>query len=370
MSSEVRLAGAEIRVPTVDVRSIGAGGGSIASVHAGALRVGPASAGSDPGPACYGRGGALPTATDADLVLGVLDPERFVGGRMRLDVEAAREAIRTEIAEPLGIDLVRAAWGIREVLTSRMADLLRQVTIERGQDPRDFVLFAGGGSGPSHAVDLARELGIAVVVVPPTATAQSAYGTGTCNVLMAAERTLLLRLSSGSDPTTEQRAQLERLIADATAEVVGAMPVHGTTAVEYAVRYGGQSHHIDVPASTLEEALAGFEAEYERNFGRGAAFREAGFEIVSIRVTATARTEAHGRVTHGEQLQVAGTRPVVFDDPDAPLETVVYAVELPAEGQSVDGPALVEFPGHTVVIPPEWRGVTDGFGNLALEARA
>ena len=366
MSSEVRLAGAEIRVPTVDVRSIGAGGGSIASVHDGELRVGPASAGAEPGPACYGRGGTLPTATDADLVLGILDPETFVGGRMRLDVEAARAAIRTEVAEPLGVDVTRAAWGIREVLTSKMADLLRQVTIERGQDPREFVVFAGGGSGPSHAVDLARELGIETVIVPPTATAQSAYGTGTCDLLMAAERTLLLRLPPSREPTAEQRAQLDLAIDDAAAEVAAAMPVDGARDVVYAVRYGGQSHHIDVPASSLEQALAGFEAEYERLFGRGAAFPEAGFEIVSIRVTATARPDDHVRATHGEELRAAGTRPVVFDDPDVPLETTVYTVGLPAEGQSVAGPALVEFPGHTVVIPPGWHGVSDSFGNLVL----
>ena len=167
VTTTLRLAGAELRVPTIDVRSIGAGGGSIASVSRGELRVGPESAGADPGPACYGRGGTLPTATDADLVLGILDADHFVGGTMRLDFEAAYAAIRDHVAAPLGLGVVQAAWGIREVITSRMADLLRQVTIERGQDPREFVLLAAGGSGPSHAVDLARELGIREVVVPP-----------------------------------------------------------------------------------------------------------------------------------------------------------------------------------------------------------
>jgi N-methylhydantoinase A len=367
MSSEVRLAGAEIRAPTVDVRSIGAGGGSIASVHGGELRVGPASAGADPGPACYGRGGTRPTATDADLVLGVLDPGAFVGGRMRLDVDAAHAAIRTAVAEPLGVSVVRAAWGIRKVLASKMADLLRQVTIERGQDPRDFVMFAAGGSGPSHAVDLARDLGIETVVVPPTATAQSAYGSGTSDLLMTAERTLLLRLPPGRATTPAQYAALGQAVRDATAEVTAAMPVPGMTETTYAIRYGGQSHHIDVPADSLEEALRQFEAEYERLFGRGAAFPEAGHEVVSVRVTASAQVDRTATAPQGATLRAVNSRQVVFDDPDAPLATSVYAVEWPSEGQCVAGPSLIEFPGHTVVVPPGWQARSDTFGNIVLK---
>ena len=374
MSSEVRLAGAEIRVPTVDVRSIGAGGGSIARVRDGELHVGPESAGANPGPACYGRGGTAPTATDADLVLGVLDPEAFVGGRIRLDVAAARAAIRDGVAVPLGIDVTRAAWGIREVLTGRMADLLRQVTIERGHDPRDFVLFAGGGSGPSHAADLARELGIREVVVPPTATAQSAYGTGTSDLLMAAERTLMLRIPPGRQPSGEQLARGERALAAATDEVTAAMRRHipaatVATEISHAVRYGGQSHHLDVAAASLDTALAEFEREYEAIFGRGAAFPEAGFEIVSVRVTATARLGSSPAPVAGDSVRPSGSRPVVFDDPDAPLDTAVYTAELPAAGQRIEGPALVEFPGHTVVVPPDWQARTDDHGNLVLTAR-
>lgn len=362
MTSEVRLAGAEIRVPTIDVRSIGAGGGSIASVRDGELRVGPESAGADPGPACYGRGGNQPTTTDADLLLGVLDPHAFAGRRMRLDIDAARTAITTHVAGPLGVDVVRAAWGIREVMTSRMADLLRQVTIERGRDPRDFVLFAGGGAGPSHAADLARELGIEEVVVPPTATAQSAYGTGTSDLLMTAERTLNLRLPAGRPAEPHQRAHLDRIVADATAEVAHL----GRTDTVYAVRYGGQSHHIDIAAASLDDALNGFEDEYERLFGRGAAFPEAGFEIVSVRVTGTARAPRPSDSVRGERLHTRGARRVVFDDPQAPVETPLYACELPAGGQTIDGPALVEFPAHTVMIPPGWTGHTDEFGNVHL----
>ncbi|MFN3351844.1 hydantoinase/oxoprolinase family protein, partial [Pseudorhodoplanes sp.] len=145
MRSEISVAGADIRVHSIDVESIGAGGGSIAYVEFGELRVGPRSAGANPGPACYGRGGTKPTATDADLVLGVLDPDNFIGGRMKLDVDAARRAIEEHVAKPLNIGLTEAAWAIRQILDSKMADLLRRMTIERGYDPRDFTLLANGG---------------------------------------------------------------------------------------------------------------------------------------------------------------------------------------------------------------------------------
>src|SRR5262249_44804256 len=149
MRSEISVAGADIRVLSIDVESIGAGGGSIAFVEFGELRVGPRSAGANPGPACYGRGGGDPPGPDADLVLGVLDPENFLGGRMRLDAEAARRAIAERVAEPLAMGTVEAAWAIRKILDSRMADLLRRMTIERGYDPRDFTLPADGGARPS-----------------------------------------------------------------------------------------------------------------------------------------------------------------------------------------------------------------------------
>ncbi|HLI27490.1 MAG TPA: hydantoinase/oxoprolinase family protein, partial [Chloroflexota bacterium] len=162
--------------PRIRVTAIGSGGGSIARVEDGSLRVGPESAGAEPGPACYGRGGTLPTVTDADVVLGIIDPDYFLGGRIPLRRELAEEAIRRAIVEPLGMTVAQAAAGIRSVADNQMADLLRKVTVEQGYDPRDFVLFAYGGAGPTHAYAFAREAGISTIVVPATATAHSAYG--------------------------------------------------------------------------------------------------------------------------------------------------------------------------------------------------
>jgi N-methylhydantoinase A len=192
MRSEISVAGADIRVHSIDVQSIGAGGGSIAYVEFGELRVGPRSAGANPGPACYGRGGTRPTATDADLMLGVLDPDNFIGGRMKLDVAAARRAIDAHVAAPLGMSMVEAAWSIRQILDSRMADLLRRMTIERGYDPRDFTLLANGGAGPSHAWVLCEELGLDSFIV---ATAESAYGAGNSDLGFSAERPAYARVS-------------------------------------------------------------------------------------------------------------------------------------------------------------------------------
>ncbi len=165
-----------VATPMVDITAIGAGGGSIATVVNGKLRVGPASAGSYPGPVCYGRGGTRVTVTDADVALGVIDPDNFLGGRMAIDKPAAEDAIRAQIAEPLGISVVAAAAGIREIVDARMADTLRELTVGRGHDPRDFVLYAYGGAGPMHCAGFGAELGAPSIVVPATSMAHSAYG--------------------------------------------------------------------------------------------------------------------------------------------------------------------------------------------------
>ena len=182
-----------VATPMVDIRAIGAGGGSIASVADGLLSVGPESAGARPGPVAYGRGGERPTVTDADLVLGIIDPGSFLGGRMKLDTASAKEAIRRHIAEPLGMEVADAAAGIRQVADSQMADLLRELTVGRGRDPRDFVLYAYGGAGPMHCAGFGAELGVPQIVVPATSMAQSAYGAMASDVHISAERSPMLR---------------------------------------------------------------------------------------------------------------------------------------------------------------------------------
>lgn len=381
MSPRMTFGGADIRVPCVDVRSIGAGGGSIAFVRGGDLSVGPQSAGADPGPACYGRGGTQPTATDADLILGVLDPGTFVGGRMSLDVEAAERAIHDKVARPLGIGLTEAAWGIREVLDNRMADLLRQVTIERGHDPREFVMFAGGGSGPSHAWVLARELGVDTVVVPAAATAQSAYGTGTSDIRVTGERPVYLRVPPGTVPKDGQLGAMQDAFDGAMEEVLELLPeklISGGARVErtVAVRYRGQAHHLDVPfvgetvdAGSFASCLDRFEGEYETLFGKGAAFREAGFEVTAVRAIGTGSLGTMKAPGGGEPLKHLGSRKTIFEDPRKPLVADVYAADYPKAGQAVEGPCVVEFPGSTLVVPPGSVASSDKLGNLQVRSR-
>lgn len=376
MRSEISVAGADIRVHSIDVESIGAGGGSIAYVEFGELRVGPRSAGANPGPACYGRGGTRPTATDADLVLGVLDPDNFIGGRMRLDVEAARRAIDEHVAKPLGMSVIEAAWSIRQILDSKMADLLRRMTIERGYDPRDFTLLANGGAGPSHAWVLGDELGLDSFIVPAAATAESAYGTGNSDLGLTAERPAYVRVSPGSTPTAEQLAKITAALAAATDEVhcnLSLASPKGDIAIErfVAIKFRGQTNYLDVPfdgeaftLDTFRAATDTFEKQYEALFGRGAAFSNAGYELISVRVMGTGALPPPALATKGEPFEPRGSRLVVFRDAKAPVATAIYRTSFPKDGEMTQGPAIIEFPGQSVVVPPGASATADRFGNI------
>ena len=382
MASEFSFAGVDMRVPCIDVRSIGAGGGSIASVQFGELTVGPQSAGADPGPACYGRGGTRPTATDADLLLGVLQPSDFASGGITLDRDAAVGAIRKHAAEPLGLTPVEAAWGIRQVLDSRMADLLRQVTIERGHDPREFTMFANGGSGPSHGWVLARELGLEEFVVPAAATVQSAFGTGASDARVTAERPVYLRLGPDGTLSEPQLELLRSALGEAELEARSA-PIAGKSEADTApaaavvstaaVRYLGQSHHLHAELETgavdqdsFRACLDRFESGYEALFGHGAGFRAAGFEVLAVRCLASWPFQQPADTAVGDPLRHTGTCEVWFDDPTAPVQTEVFAVELPAPGQRVEGPCLIKYPGQTAVVPPGATAHVDQLANLIV----
>jgi N-methylhydantoinase A len=374
--SEIVVGGADMRVPSIDVASIGAGGGSIAYVEFGELRVGPRSAGAIPGPACYGRGGTKPTATDADLVLGVLDPENFLGGRMKLDISAARTAIEEHVAQPLGLSVMAAAWGIREVLDNKMADLLRRVTVERGYDPHDFTLLANGGAGPSHAWVLSQELGLPGFVVPAVATTMSAFGTGNSDLGFTSERPIYTRIAPGTNPAPEQLQAVAEALREARKEVSRNLKLAAAsgavkTELWVSIRYRGQSHSLDIAFKGkafndggYARVLKDFEAQYESLFGRGAAFSSAGIEIIAVRASGSAALPPPKRLAEGTPIRLVGTRPVVFHDPAMPLETVIYATVFPRESEVVYGPAIIEFPGQSVVVPPDASATADVFGNL------
>lgn len=386
MRSSIDLAGAEISVPSIDVASIGAGGGSLAAANFGDLSVGPQSAGANPGPACYGRGGTRPTSTDADLVLGVLDADYFIGGRMKLDVARATQAINEHVAQPLGLSVPAAAWGIREVLDNKMADLLRRVTIERGHDPRDFVLYANGGAGPSHAWVLARELGLSSFVVPAAATAQSAFGTANSDLGLTVTRPFYLRLSGRSEPTAAELDTLFTAINGATADANAALAQADAADlrrdVTLALRYRGQAHHLDIAWGEADVAksldvkaafvatIARFEKAYETLFGRGAGSADAGFELLSARVIGRGRLPVPDMVGEGEPMQAVGQRNVVFDDPEKPVLTTIYRTTWPRPGQAVNGPCIIEYPGQSVVVPPGATAEADVQGHLEVRLTA
>ena len=376
MRREITVAGADIRVPSIDVSSIGAGGGSIAVVRFGNLTVGPQSAGANPGPACYGRGGTEPTATDADLVLGVLDPDNFIGGRMTLDIEAAHRAIHDKVAKPLGMDVVEAAWGIREVLDSRMADLLRRSTIERGHDPREFTLFANGGAGPSHAWALVRELGLDKFIVPAAATAQSAFGCANSGLGLTKERPVYLRVTADGRPAPAALATIDQALSELEADArqgLAEAGARGTIKIEraLAIRYRGQTHALDtvIAASPFDDAayhhaVKRFEQDYESLFGRGATYTRAGFEILSARIVAQGALPPPAGKSKGETLKRAGSRRVVFDFAKGAVQTAIYRTTFPPPGSTMKGPAIIEFPGQSVVVPPRGAAKADRHGNL------
>ena len=374
-----------IASPRIQVTAIGAGGGSIAHVdEVGALVVGPQSAGADPGPACYGSGGTLPTVTDADVVLGFIDPEYFLGGRIRLDRALALEAIRKHVAEPLGMSVTDAAAGIRQVADNQMADLLRKVTVKQGHDPRDFVVFAYGGAGPTHAYAYTQAAGIATLVVPPTSTVHSAYGAVTSDRYLAVTVSDVYRTPSGAADPAEHidparfagafDALLERCHADLDHD-----PRARFTRIAY-FKFRKQAHELPVTLpegpitpSTLSGLVDAFLAKYERVYGAGTSRKAAGLEIHTLRV------EGRVRVTDieppaGESgdpdspAAVIGARLVTFPEAGAVLTSVYRGEQVPV-GAFFAGPAIFEFLGTTVVLGPGQSARMDAHRNLIIDCK-
>lgn len=370
----------------VQVTAIGAGGGSIAWVDEGVLRVGPRSAGARPGPACYGLGGREPTVTDADLVLGLIDPDYFLGGRFRLDVEAARRVIQAKVADPLGMDLIEAAAGIRFVLDSKMADLLRSVTLSKGYDPREFVLFAYGGAGPTHCHQYGAELGVREIVIPSTATVHSAYGVVSADLHCAAERSELMRTPPGFQRASRhldaERFQLNFSFLEDQCRndlrSAGADPGSMVYFRYVDVRYRRQVNELTIPvpdgevtAEGVDRIVGGFEATYERLYGKGSAYREAGIEVVTFRVEGLGRLPKPQLKSCREEARdpgraYAGERKVYFPEARGFRRTPIYRGEQLPAGSEFGGPAILEYPGTTAVVGPGQRVRVDSYHNLIL----
>ena len=369
----------QFRATKVQVTSIGSGGGSVAWVDdTGVLKVGPRSAGADPGPACYGRGGVEATVTDADVVLGYLDPDNFLGGAMRLDAEAAGAAV-DRVAERLGLTRLQAADGIRRILDSQMADLVRRTTIERGYDPRDFTLLAYGGMGPTHAARYAADLGVAEVLVPADATAFSALGMLAAPLLRVYETSAPRRSPLGAEDAqaiSALFADLEkRALRDFETDEVLAADVELRRIV--LVRFQMQVHEleIEVPGGALDtDALDRLEQDfitaYTDRYGRDSAYAEAGLELVSYRLEARARQERlelRAQATGGSSPVPTGTRRAWFPELGDWAEVAIFAEQALSAGVTIQGPAIIERMGDTVVLPPGTTASVDEIGNLLLK---
>ena len=363
--------GYPVRVPVVDIVEIGAGGGSIAWFDdSGALCVGPRSAGADPGPACYARGGSEPTVTDAKLITGVLNPANFAGGRLALDIGRARTAMG-RIADGLGCSVDEAAVAVIRVVDANMINALKLVSIQRGHDPRDFALMVGGGGGAMHGASLGRELGVKEIAVPRFPGLFSAWG-----MLATAPRRDFMRTALQRAETLEI-ADLRALFAELRAEAEDYFAAEGgqdtvTTACHIDMRYAGQEHAVTVPidleGASREALLDAFHAAHERAY----TFRLADtpVELVTFRLTATAdvaRPELTPWVAEGRSAEAAarGMRPVDFGE-DGRHETAVFDRDLLPPGFEAAGPLIVEEPSSTTLVCPGQRVRVDELGFLRI----
>jgi len=371
-----------INVPTLKVHAIGSGGGAVAWLDAGGnLQVGPHSAGAVPGPACYDQGGEDPTNTDANLVLGILSSRGLIGGRKALSLQAAENAIRTKIAEPLGLSVQEAAAAIYAVQNSQTGDLLRKTVVEAGHDPRKFVLYAFGGAGPAHAAKYAAEVGVGTVVIPlgQVASAFSAYGLASSDVVLAAELSDPSNVPIDATRAAKNFARLE-------AQVVDGLNRQGLNYAsikverELDMRFTAQLAEVTTPVeegeitpTLLERAATTFEQLYTDLYGAGSGFAAAGVQAITYRVRATGVlpfSSALPDVKSADSTDLSDalvqTRQICLDGTVGYVDTNVYDYRGLLSGHVLTGPAVVELPTTTVVVPAETTGTVDKLGNLRI----
>ena len=372
--------GVPIKAPAIDLAEVGAGGGSVAWVDAGGtLRVGPHSAGSEPGPACYGRGGTEPTVTDADLVLGYLNPDTFAGGTLMLDRGLAEAAVATGLARPLGVEPVAAAAAVHDVANANMGAAVHVVTVQRGLDPRHFALVALGGAAPAHIARIATQFDIAHVLVPDRAGVGSAVGLLEADLSVTRARTVLCA-TDDAEPL-----RIETTLGELTSAALGDLGISGNGAPELSVvrsvdlRYRGQAHEltIDLPQGPVTEDVIGgavdrFYARYLALYGIDL---HAPTELVNARVRVTvqrgaARTAGDsGDKALGVRREppAMGARPAWFEELGGFVETPVHWRPDLRPGDVLAGPSLVDSPESTLVVPPAWSAVMDGERTIRLE---
>ncbi len=375
VSAEKDIAyGVPVRVPMVDIHTIGAGGGSIARVDAGGiLRVGPESAGATPGPVCYGRGGSRPTVTDANVILGRVDPSGFSGVESSAATEAVETALIADVGRPLGLDAVEAASAILAVAGNQLASAIRLVSIEKGNDPRDFALFPFGGAGALHAVALARELGVPKVLVPRFPGITSALGCVLADLRHDFVHTIWRPLadvepSQAEAVLTEQDTRGREMIAEEGVPIAEIEVIF-----EADLLYRGQSHVFRIPVSnpglTQEGVVRSFSERYRAHFG--IELHEMTPVLGSLRTTVIGRRkpidlELFGATAEaGRRAEPLAKRPVYFDG--AFVETAIYDREAIGAGATIEGPAIIQQADSTAVLDPGALATSDRLGNLVIE---
>ncbi|MDA1349064.1 MAG: hydantoinase/oxoprolinase family protein, partial [Chloroflexi bacterium] len=373
-----RGSGYPIRTPVIDLVEVGAGGGSIAWIDSGGiLRVGPWSAGADPGPVCYGKGGTEPTITDANLILGRISPDYFLGGEMGLDVEGARNAIQEKCAGPLDMDVVEVALGIVEIASTAMVNALRRVSVQRGHDPRDFLLVAFGGAGPVQANRLAAELEIPTVLIPMSPGTTSAMGLLVTDIKHDYSVAFIQRADQlDSKAASESFRRLEEQGAAALARE--GMTSKETSFVHQAdMRYVGQSYELTIPlpdgrlgSERLAPILERFHQEHDRTYGFKADVEPV--EFVALRLSAVgniSRPQMREITSDASDLASAlkTTRPAYFVESGGIVDCSIYDRYKLQPGFEIQGPAIVEEVDFTTVIHPGYRAVVDKSGNLFIK---
>ena len=365
-----------VRSPTIDIDSIGAGGGSIAWIDSvGGVHIGPQSAGADPGPACYGRGGQRPTVTDCNVILGYVDPNSFLGGEFKLDQEAAYRAVDEHLAKPLGVSVLEAAWTVRVVANALMAQAMRLMTVERGFDPRDFAYLCYGGAGPVHAIDLAQELDIQRVIVPPLPGLFSAFG------MIVADRQYDDQIAVESElaalSAKHIREGCERLKQQAV-DTLGSAAKAVQTTFRADCRYAGQPAAIsvlidnedlaDMAGDAIKDHIrAGFELEHKRNWNF--IKPDQPIVLVNLRVQANVASGWQGLVRHADESKLGAggatpTRNVYIDGKMQALP--VYQRTQLAPHATIQGPAVIEEPSSCVIFKQGQSASLDDIGNLNI----
>ena len=377
LSMERTVEGWPVRIPMLDIVTIGAGGGSIAWLDAGgALKVGPQSAGANPGPACYGFGGELPTVTDANVVLGRMNPQRILGGRMTLKTELAECAIQSRIAQPTKLSLLDAANGMIDVINANMVRAMRLVSVERGYDPREFTMVAFGGAGPVHAVALAQELGIPRVLVPPAPGTLCSLGLLVTDIRVDFVRSLPLK------PTRESLPRIVQLFDELVADGRRALDKENVPDAQRRLmrwieaRYQRQNFELPIPVDDVDLTEAGiaglaekFHAEHKRLYGY--ARPNAPVEFVNFRLTAVGELPKAPippcAPRDGNQPKPFGQREVYFEEAGGYVTAALYQRDELRANDCIVGPAIIEQMDATTVLPPQMHLNVDTFGNMMID---